>query len=387
MELSRRSFLQGAATTSAAIAAAGILGTKAYADEEEDAEEEPEEGEEEEEVEEVDLEDEEADEEDSFPSEDLIEWLSDDSVFRTASEFTDDEECKPSDEDLMKIMGAGVLAESGGGAQPWYFVAITGYDEQQEVAPGFTNHGTATILCCTTADALANIDTVASDGTTSQTLCNIFDLGDATGYMAVAAMSLGYQVHIEASVNRVDHDDETGQLSTDEICEKYIKGTYYYGGVAASMSDTAYEDAAEFCPYIVAGMHIGKVAEVDGVSSATSIERVQNYAIWTEDLEFDGEVEHYGVASVEMITEPTNLYAPDWSLDGLVILVTYEDGTSEEIEYDADEDTGDAATWSSTYGSASDALGHANQSAQYNMTIKYANYKIVITLNPGVTAD
>lgn len=376
MELTRRNFLYGAAAGGAAIAASGLMATRAFADEEEEVDEE--------EIEvEADAEEGEEEEAVDYDSENFVEWIAQDSVFRTASAFMDDEACKPTDEDLIKIMSTGVLAESGGGAQPWYFVAVTGYDEQQEIAPEYTNNGTATIIICTTADALANIDTVPDDGTTSQTLCNFFDLGDATGYMAITAMSLGYQIHIEASINRMDHNDETGQLSTDEIAEKYIKGTYYYGGVSASLSDTAYEDAAEFCPFIVAAMHIGKFNEVDGVTSATSIERVQNYAIWTEDLEFDGEIEHYGVASVEMITEPTNLYSPDWSLEGLVILVTYEDGTSEEITYDAEADTGDPETWSSTYGTAAEALGHANKSAQYNMTIKYANWKIVITLNPG----
>ncbi len=147
-----------------------------------------------------------------------------------------------------------------------------------------------------------------------------------------------------------------------------------------------HDDAAEFCPHIVAALHLGKVEQVDGVSGATTIERVRNYAIWSEDLQFEGVIDYYGTASVEVVENPANLFAPDWSLDGLVVKVTYEDGTSENVAYNASEDTGDPSKWSSTYGSASDALGHADQSAQYDLIVKYANRKITITLNPGVTA-
>lgn len=216
----------------------------------------------------------------------LIDWVSQEDVYRTVKTFSDDEADKPGDADLESIMKTGTLASSTMGTQPWYFVAVTGYDDQQAIAPDYTTHGTATILCCTTNDVVEGLDTVVEEGMESMSLWKIFDVGDAVGYMCMAALSLGYRVHLETSALHGESDASTGRLSYEEICDKYVKGTYYPAGTA--VEDTAPQDAAEHCANIIAALHIGKAdLEVDAASGATSVERGTNYAIWSEELAFE----------------------------------------------------------------------------------------------------
>ena len=107
---------------------------------------------------------------------------------KTTQAFTDD----PVDEDdLTKIVEAGVNAPSAMNSQPWHFTVVTNADVLAQMNGDMTAAATPK---AGVADAAAAIVISAQTGDFAQ-----FDCGEACGWMNAAARALGYGTKVVAA--------------------------------------------------------------------------------------------------------------------------------------------------------------------------------------------
>jgi len=191
--------------------------------------------------------------------------------------FVEDASGRPSYEEIETIMNMAMLAASAGGAANWYMVVITDTATQQAITqfdvpgrPRVGSDGTVTVLAF--GEALITPDQRTAPGTYSPRI-GYFNLGLLTGYLNIAAMSLGYKTRIFATMAYpgVPVGERWPAL------ERFIEGTTFTHGGTGAVHST---ENMKFAMTVVIGTH--NPAAIDPVleSSTTIALRPQNWSFW-----------------------------------------------------------------------------------------------------------
>jgi outer membrane murein-binding lipoprotein Lpp len=166
-------------------------------------------------------------------------WFEEEGTWRTiqndrpennqAGGFITDASGKPSQEDLEKMLHMASLAVTSGGRADWFMVAVTDPDEQLEIIGDrygiATSEGTVTVLIL--SERLLRPDVRTDEVSTFQPDRGYYNVGIVTGYLNVAAISLGYGSHMfmTPALPGVNGFND-GDIGLDVT--KYIEGTEYY---------------------------------------------------------------------------------------------------------------------------------------------------------------
>lgn len=212
-------------------------------------------------------------------------WFEEEGTWRTVQNdnpannqpggFVTDASGKPSMDDLKTMLHMASLAVTSGGKSDWYMVAVTDPDEQLEIIGDkygvATSDGTVTVLVF--GERLLRPDVRTDDSNTYQPDRGYYDAGIVTGYLNVAAISLGYGTHMfmTPALPGVNGFND-GDIGLD--CTKYLEGTEYY------MASTKEYHSTENMKFVCAVV-IGTPDETveNGV---TTKEFPDNWIIWDE---------------------------------------------------------------------------------------------------------
>lgn len=230
----------------------------------------------------------------------LYTYESDPTVFRgiQAEAFSDEEQSAPSDEELARMLDFAMASGSSHMVSPAHFIVIRDYDEQIAILNGFGNPtatpGTVTVLVL--ADTLKDQEYHQEEYNEwyKQSYYGIFDAGSATGYLSIAANTMGYKTHAYAALNiPIDGEINVANIGSEHAIredgwdiEKYLTskdGTVNFKhtiGAYTQESGAKEIDAAGNLSLLCAVV-IGKTdPEIDAVSSATQSVKSQNYSFW-----------------------------------------------------------------------------------------------------------
>jgi hypothetical protein len=187
--------------------------------------------------------------------------------------FITDASGKPSQEDLESMLHMASLAVTSGGRSDWYMVAVTDPAEQLEIIGDnygvATSEGTVTVLVF--SERLLRPDVRTDEVTSFQPDRGYYNVGIVTGYLNVAAISLGYGSHMFMTpalpgVNGFNN----GDIGLDAT--KYLEGTEYY--MASTHEFHSNENMKFVCAIVIGTLDESVEAGV------TNKEFPDNWYIW-----------------------------------------------------------------------------------------------------------
>ncbi len=174
-----------------------------------------------------------------FDASKFPKWFEEEGTWRTVqnenlannqpSGFIKDASGRPSDEDIKTMLHFASLAVTSGGKSDWFLVAVTDPEEQDYIIGDkygkATSEGTVTVLVF--GERLLRPDVRTDDTNVYQPDRGYYDAGIVTGYLNVAAISLGYGTHMfmTPALPGVNGFND-GERGLD--CDKYLEGTEYY---------------------------------------------------------------------------------------------------------------------------------------------------------------
>ncbi len=185
----------------------------------------------------------------------FVDWVNKEGSWRTASPnaFKNEERLKPSDGDVKKIAKAISMAPSSGGGTDFMCVVLKDRLQQEDVVGmNNANDGTVTLLVFG-----SNLSPTAEEGSTSG---GYYQLGIASGYASLAAISLGYGTHFYMETNYSD-PSATFQRSIEDA---YLKDRSYrfIGGIDGQSHD-AYGNMRFVCAIVVGALDKNE-GDIDG---------------------------------------------------------------------------------------------------------------------------
>lgn len=220
-----------------------------------------------------------------FDASNFPKWFEEEGTWRTLQNanpannqpggFVTEASGKPSEKDLKTMLHMASLAVTSGGKADWYMVAVTDPKEQMEIIGNkygvATSDGTVTVLVF--GERLLRPDVRTDGGTVYQPDRGYYDAGIVTGYLNVAAISLGYGTHMFMTpalpgVNGFNN----GDIGLD--CKKYLEGTTYYTG---STHENLSNENMKFVCAVVIGTPDEKVE-----AGVTDHEFPDNWSIWNK---------------------------------------------------------------------------------------------------------
>ncbi|HBH12407.1 MAG TPA: hypothetical protein DDX29_04680, partial [Clostridiales bacterium] len=187
--------------------------------------------------------------------------------------FVTDVSGRPSQEDLETMLHMASLAVTSGGRSDWYMVAVTDPAEQLEIVGNkygtATSEGTVTVLVY--SERLIRPEFRTDEIAGFQPDRGYYDAGIVTGYLNVAAISLGYGSHmfLTPAIPGVNGFNEGG-LGLE--AGKYIEGTEYYMGNTHEFHST--ENMKFVCAIVIGTLDESVEAGV------TDKEFPDNWHIW-----------------------------------------------------------------------------------------------------------
>ncbi|KPU43335.1 hypothetical protein OXPF_27760 [Oxobacter pfennigii] len=220
-----------------------------------------------------------------FDASKFPKWFEEEGTWRTVENantannhpggFIKDASGKPSEENLKAMLHMASLAVTSGGKSDWYMVAVTDPDEQKVIIGDkygeATSDGTVTVLVF--GERLLRPDVRTDESNTYQPDRGYYDAGIVTGYLNVAAISLGYGTHMfmTPALPGVNGFND-GDIGLD--AKKYLEGTKYY---MASTHESFSTENMKFVCAVVIGTLDEKVE-----SGVTQKEFPDNWIIWNK---------------------------------------------------------------------------------------------------------
>ena len=194
--------------------------------------------------------------------------------------FIEDASGRPSYEEIETIMNMAMLASSAVGAANWYAVVITDTETQQSVMqfdvegqPRAGSDGTVTVLLF--GEWLLAPGYRTAPGGYSPRI-GYFNLGILSGYLNIAAMSLGYSTRIFATTAYPG----VALGARWAPFERFIEGAYFTHGLTG---ETHSAQNMKFAMIVVIGTNNPDAIDPVLESSTTIALRPRNWSFWDAD--------------------------------------------------------------------------------------------------------
>lgn len=179
--------------------------------------------------------------------------------------FTSDADAAPSDEELSRMLNFAMASASAHGLTPAHYIVIRDAEEQDKIISGVkqfgllvpVSEGTVTVLIL--GDCIRNEEVHDADynGWYSQMYYGVYDTGASAAYLAIAAQSLGYDVHQIAGLNIPL--EETGEVNIGNGGRfDLLNGTYWDANKYMSSKD----ESVDFAHTVANGLPTGQSIEV-----------------------------------------------------------------------------------------------------------------------------
>ncbi|MDL2238108.1 hypothetical protein LJC56_09840 [Christensenellaceae bacterium OttesenSCG-928-K19] len=216
----------------------------------------------------------------------------------SSGNFSSDEDSAPSDDELTRMLDFAMVAASSHMVSPAHFIVIRDYEEQTALLNGLGNDtatpGTVTILVLADTVRLQEYHTEPYNDWYQQSYYGIFDTGSATGYLTIAANSLGYKTHLYAAlnlpVNGVIDITHSGQFDLIQEngwdIEKYLTSKDGSSDFRHTIGTYSLDTGSKEIPAagnlsLLCAIVIGKAsASADSITSATQSAPTANYNFW-----------------------------------------------------------------------------------------------------------
>jgi nitroreductase len=216
-------------------------------------------------------------------------------VWRSGLKWDDDPAKAPTDEELTAMLRMACTAGTFGGLQNFHFVVVRDMEAIQSIlgeANSRRSVGAAQVMILVFADQARKQEYHAApyDGQYIQNFYGIFDAGTAMGFLEIAAMSLGYNVHPIAMMDLgiIEERGFVGARSFDEIQKNYYRASRFLTSKdgttrfthTLNLRGTPGDVEAEGNLTLLCSLIIGKLTTVEAESAATANRRDDNFDFW-----------------------------------------------------------------------------------------------------------
>ena len=233
----------------------------------------------------------------------LTKWMEGNIALRNCianGAWSNDPDDAPTDAELATMFKMALMPGSAHGLTPAHFIVIRDYEEQKSLLNamnGMVSKGTVTVLIL--ADTLRDQEHHAEPYSNwyQQMYYGIFDAGISSGYLNLAAISMGYGTHFYAMISLpVDGTislDNGGKFSLIQgnnwDISKYTTSkdgtthfTHTIGAYGRGRGPRTKTIQAEGNLTLLATVVIGKAARegIDAISAATTQTRAENFNFW-----------------------------------------------------------------------------------------------------------
>lgn len=179
--------------------------------------------------------------------------------------FSSDASAAPSDEDLGRVLHFAMASASAHGLTPAHYIVIRDVEEQDKIISGVkqfglpvpVSEGTVTVLILGDCIRDEEVHDADYNGWYSQMYYGVYDTGASAAYLALAAQSLGYDVHQIAGLNIPL--EETGEVNIGNGGRfDILNGTYWDANKYMSSKD----GSVDFAHTVANGLPTGQSIEV-----------------------------------------------------------------------------------------------------------------------------
>lgn len=179
--------------------------------------------------------------------------------------FSSDASAAPSDEELSRMLNFAMASASAHGLTPAHYIVIRDVEEQDKIISGVkqfgltvpVSEGTVTVLILGDCIRDEEVHDADYNGWYSQMYYGVYDTGASAAYLALAAQSLGYDVHQIAGLNIPL--EETGGVNIGNGGRfDLLNGTYWDANKYISSKD----ESVDFAHTVANGLPTGQSIEV-----------------------------------------------------------------------------------------------------------------------------
>jgi len=219
----------------------------------------------------------------------FLNWFYEDAQWRTLENaspitghpggFVTDTSGRPSDEDIELILNTASLAVTSGGRTDWYMVVVNDTDAQNEIIgdieglPRATSDGTVTVLIF--SERLIREDLRTDEVVGFAPDRGYYNVGILTGYLNMAAVSLGYGTRMFMTPNIPGNGFREGERWLE--AEHFLDGRSY---IIGSTGETFSTENMKFVNAVVIGTPAEVEENADGFTHATERLFPRNWSIW-----------------------------------------------------------------------------------------------------------
>jgi len=193
--------------------------------------------------------------------------------------FVIDSSGRPTNEDIELILNTASLAVTSGGRTDWYMVVVKDTDAQNEIIGEIeevsraTSDGTVTVLIF--SERLIREDLRTDEVIGFAPDRGYYNVGILTGYLNMAAVSLGYGTRMFMTPNIPGNGFRDGERWLE--AEHFLDGRTY---VVGSTGDEFSTENMKLVNAVVIGTPAPIEDEVDGITHATTRLFPRNWSIW-----------------------------------------------------------------------------------------------------------